>query len=113
MSDLIFETYEEWKRSNLPFDQICGPSPGAAAAQLQVSRTVIYTWLSLGLLDRIYVRQGKNPSVFISTRSLYLVENIINQLRSESDSGKLQGRRISDEIKKRLPQSDLFQTAHS
>jgi hypothetical protein len=113
MSDLVFETYQDWKESKLPFDQICGPSPGGAAAHLQVSRTVIYRWLSLGLLERIYVRQGKNPSVFISTRSLYLVENIINQLRSESESGKLQGRRISDEIRKRLPQPDLFQTAHS
>jgi hypothetical protein len=112
MSDLVFETHEEWKRSKLPLDQICGPSPGGAADGLEVSRAVIYTWLKMGFLDRIYVGQGNNRSVFISTRSLYRVANIINQLRAEGQSEKLQGRRISSELKKRLPQPDLFQTAY-
>jgi len=112
MSDLLFETYEDWKQSKLPFDQICGPSPGGAAEQLQVSRAVIYTWVNMGFLERVYIGFGNNRSVFISTRSLYRVENIINQLRAESESESLQGRRVTQELKKRLPQSDLFQTAH-
>jgi hypothetical protein len=112
MSDLVFETHEEWKRSKLPLDQIFGPSPGGAAAQLQVSRAVIYTWVNMGFLERIYIGFGNNRSVFISTRSLYLVENIINQLRAEGQSESLQGRRVSKELKERLAQPDIFQTAH-
>jgi hypothetical protein len=112
MSDLVFETYEEWKRSKLPYDQICGPSPGGAAEQLQVSRAVIYTWLSMGFLERICVGSGMSRSVFISTRSLYQVENVIEQIRAERQSVNLHGCRISSELKKRLPQRDFFQTAH-
>jgi hypothetical protein len=112
MRELLFDTYEEWKRSKLPFDRICGPSPGGAAEQLKVSRGVIYTWLNMGFLERIVVGQGGSRSVFISSRSLYHVENVINQLRAEWQTEKLHGCRVASELQKRLPQPDLFQNAH-
>jgi hypothetical protein len=109
---LHFDTYEEWKRSELPFDQICGPSPGGASAQLGVSRAVIYTWVDLGLLERVLIGSGGHAVVFISTRSLYWVENIIKQLREEWQTETLHGRRVSSELQKRLPQRDFFQAEH-
>lgn len=112
-SELHFDTLEDWKRSERPFDEICGLSPGGAASQLGVSRQVIYAWVDLGILDRVTIGEGGKLVVFISTRSLYWVENIIKQLREEWQTDLLQGRRVSAELQKRLPQRDFFQTAHS
>lgn len=104
---LRFKTYAEWIESSISMDFKSGISPGGASAQLGVSRQTIYAWVKAGFLDWIDVESGS--TVMVSTHSMERVKNVLDQLCEEWGTTNLQGYKVAQELKKRLPQLDMFQ----
>jgi len=104
---LRFKTNEEWFSCGLAPELCSGPSPGGAASDLGVTRQCIYNWVELGFLDRIEIGNGK--IVFISNRSIRRVKHVLDQLRLEFETQGLHGFNVATELKKRLPQQDMFE----
>ena len=104
---LRFKNMAEWMESPISMDMKNGFSPGGASAELGVSRQTVYKWVKLGFLDWIDVENGS--VVLVSSRSTRRVKHVLAQLCEEWDTTKLQGFQVVKELKKRLPQLDMFQ----
>jgi transposase len=104
---LRFKSNQDLAKSKLPWDEKSGPSPGGAAAELAVSRQTVYNWINEGWLHQVYVGP-EPPAVYITTHSIKRVKAVLDQLRYEWKTGNLKGCNVASELKKRLPQQDLF-----
>jgi hypothetical protein len=108
---LVFESFAEWKVSDLPLELILGPSPGGAAADLHVSRQGIYNFVKAGFLDRVTVKGGDHgcDSVFITTASVRRLNRILTCYRLEYGFQGLKGSKgLNEYIVEALKQNDLF-----
>jgi hypothetical protein len=105
-----FNSHQDWFESDLPRDSILGPSPGGAAAELNVSRGVIYLWIKRGFLD--HIRIGEDV-VLISNDSIRRVKHILDELRLEYGQEGITGRPVARELEKRLPKLYLLEDAEN